>query len=423
MNRHTELLLEGVDSWNERRRTDSDFIPNFQDENIDCKLWSRGVQPPYDFRRVNFCRATLRGARLRNADLSGASFVLSDLTNADLSGSNLADARFVDAKLENTKLHKTNLTNANLAGVELFRADLFENVLDRKEHCDLRPVKDVSGLLDECKKLHTLYEDANLIFYYRGESRSGWELRPAVMRAAGGTFPLREHEAEMLVDLMSRWPEPFDNERSALAYWVLAQHHGLKTRLLDVTRNPSVALYNACSKDKSCDGVLHFFAVPTTMIKPYNSDTISILANFARLSHRDRNILLGKVGGQEGLFEYSGSLGRLYHYIRQEKPYFEQLINPADFFRVYLVEPQQRFERIRSQSGAFIISAFHERLERRVIRSFNSNIPTYYHHFIKIPGCRKEDILNELSMLNVTNEALFPSLDQAARGVTHRYGG
>ena len=237
--RHTELLLEellleGVESWNARRQKDSDFIPNFQDESIDCKLRSSGFQLPYDLRGVNFLNSTLRGAKLRNADLSGACFVSADLTNADLSGSNLAGARFVGAKLENTKLHKSTLTNANLAGVKLLKADLFEQRLEHKEHCDLCPIKDVSGLLDECRKLHNLYRDNNLVFYYRGESRSGWELRPAVMRATDGTFPFREHEAEMLVDLMSRWPEPFDNERSALAYWVLAQHHGLKTRLLDV---------------------------------------------------------------------------------------------------------------------------------------------------------------------------------------------
>ena len=63
------------------------------------------------------------------------------------------------------------------------------------------------------------------------------------------------------------------------------QHYGLKTRLLDITRNPLVALFNACEEDGEKDGRLHVFAVPSDLIKSFNSDTVSIIANFAKLRH------------------------------------------------------------------------------------------------------------------------------------------
>lgn len=306
----------------------------------------------------------------------------------------------------------------------------------RTDHGNEEKIESIAGLLKKCRDLKKRYCDAPL--YFRGECCSSWELRPSVMRASTkGKFAFRESEGEMLIDLLSRQPEKFKELTSAFEQWVLAQHYGLKTRLLDVTRNPLVALFYACEKcdaqDNSgdMDGRLHVFAVPRGMIRPFNamphnmiksfnSDTVSIIANFAKLRHAEQNLLLGKDEGLGLRFtnQHPKIMRRLFHFIRQEKPHFEERIDLGDLFSVFVVEPQQSFERIRVQSGAFLISAFHERFERDEIRQATPDIPIYAHDMLTVQDANKKDIMEELRLLNITHESLFPGLDSATKAIT-----
>ena len=81
----------------------------------------------------------------------------------------------------------------------------------------------------------------------------------------------------------------------------------------------------------------------------------------------------------------------------------------------------QSFERIRAQSGAFLISALHERFETEKIRELNKNTPVYHHYKLTVPADSKNSILDELKLLNITSEVLFPGLDKAAEAIVKRY--
>ena len=224
----------------------------------------------------------------------------------------------------------------------------------------------------------------------------------------------------MLTDLLTRRPNEFADKETAMSQWVLAQHHGLKTRFLDVTKNPLIALFFACESNAYKEGSLHIFAVSQNLIRPFNSDRVSIIANFARLSLREQDVLLSRnLGGSSS--EYRDALRHLYQLIREEKPHFEESINFLDFFRVLVVEPQLSSTRIQAQSGAFLVSAFHRRFERKEILKFNPRIPVYAHYTPTVSWNRKRAVIEELRLLNITRETLFPSLDESARAITDLY--
>ena len=449
-----EALLVGKTAWNNRRAS-CGFKPYFSFGSLLETFRAAGKLDPNgrvclsgfnlrdahfhgtDLSQVDFIQADLRGAKMVGVNLQGTDFSQADLRDAEFGLGYLGAANFSSAKLENADLMQTNLSGADLGWSRYWQAKYYP-YKKRTSGTDsqLKPIKSVADLIKRCFELKKRHQGFTI--YFRGERNCAWPLSPSVMRRSNDdTFKLRTHEGEMLRDLISKRPEDFDGMNSALEQMVIAQHHGLKTRLLDVTRNPCVALFSACDKRdpagnsnaNNMDGRLHVFGVSKELVKAFDSDTVNIISNFAKLDWGHQSLLLGKTGKEIQAqhpdvplqYLYSKALRRLYHFIRQEKPQFDESIDPKDFLKVFVVEPKQSFERIRAQEGAFIISAFHERFERDLIQWRVKNVPVYEYDTITVPSESKDHILDELNLLNFTRETLYPNLDEVANRITQDY--
>lgn len=238
--------------------------------------------------------------------------------------------------------------------------------------------------------------------FYRGTDKVYPTVKPSLFRSER----LRQSEKDLFNSALASHPESFREDISTLDKLVRMQHHGLPTRLLDITSNPLVALYFASNPEVEEDGEVARFEFRSRDVKYPDSDRASVMANLARLTAHQKQSLDTSLAIED--FNQQPAITPLLHFICQEKPYFEPRIKPIDIDGIMVIRGKHSNARIITQAGAFMLFG-----EKLLFEDSPKGRDIQLRKFI-IERDAKEDIREELDHLNINQRTLFPGLDSTA---------
>lgn len=230
-----------------------------------------------------------------------------------------------------------------------------------EEKEELRELLDVMGR-EETGKL------------YRGQANSTWKLDASLTREK----KYAEHESEMYYDILSLKPDAFVNDRTVYERLITMQHFGMPTRLMDITRNPLVAIFFACNNMERAksDGVVHTFA-------PENKDFL----NFEDDKLKSLKKLFDKNNGDD---------------------------EPDEFLDgIWFIKGVAKNQRISNQSGDFIFVGKGENIQKDL-----HDLPALT---IIIDAPTKKVLLEQLESLNIHGGAVYPDLTHMSNYIRNKF--
>lgn len=212
---------------------------------------------------------------------------------------------------------------------------------------------------------------------YRGQANSSWGLDASITREP----KYSNNEAEMYYDILSLKPDAFQNDKTVYERLITMQHYGMPTRLMDITRNPLVAIFFACNnwECKNNDGVIFTFS-------PKNKSEF--------LNFEDPKLEYLPV-----LFNHSNT---------KETEKSKEFLS-----KVWFIKGVAKNQRINSQSGDFIFVGNGENVKQEL-----HQLPKMT---IIIDSETKKVLLEQLESLNIHGGAVYPDLTHMSNYIRNKY--
>lgn len=231
-----------------------------------------------------------------------------------------------------------------------------------------------SGEKEELRELLDVMGREKTGGYYRGQASSMWELDSSLTREK----KYIDKEDQMYYDILSSKPDAFVEDKSVYERLITMQHFGMPTRLMDITRNPLVAIFFACNnlERAKSDGIIFTFAPANTDFLNFEDDKLESLKKLF-----DKNCKTGA---------------------------------PDDFLdSICFIKGVAKNQRISSQSGDFIFVGKGVNIKKQL-----HDLPALS---IIIDAPTKKVLLEQLESLNIHGGAVYPDLSHMSNYIRNKY--